>query len=179
MERSWWSDQINLDKYTCFYFQRCKFSKMLNCAERHFLHTRLYKNWNNPKKIFRICNSLPGRRKDLPLPPSFTNQELGDNFNTFFITKIANIRNQLKITIATMGPLPMEMAIATATLDSSQLLTSQDVAKVILSSPSKSCESDPIPTNLLKAIVILKSTHWACQQIVSSRDFPNQPQGKP
>ena len=50
---------------------------------------------------------------------------------------------------------------------------------VILSSPSKNCESEPIHTDLLKAIliVILKSTHRAFQQITSNRDFSKQPQG--
>ena len=65
---------------------------MLNCVERHFLHSRLYKNLNNLKQIFRICDSLLGRGKDLPLPPDFTSQELANNFNSVFITKIAKYK---------------------------------------------------------------------------------------
>ena len=53
---------------------------MLNCAERHFPHSRLYENSNKPKEIPRICNSLLGKKKDLPLPPGFINQELANNF---------------------------------------------------------------------------------------------------
>ena len=148
---------------------------MRNSADRHFLHTRLHENWNNLKQIFRICNPLLGRGKDLPLSPGFTNQELGDNFNSFFITNIANIRNQLETTITNMGHLPMEMARATATPDSFQLLTSQDVAQVILSSPSKSCESDPIPTDLLMAIlpVILNLFTEFVNRSLQTRTFPN------
>ena len=126
---------------------------MLNSAERYFLHSRLYENSSNPKQIFRICNSLLGRKKDSPFPPGFTNQELANNFNSFFITKITNIRNQLDTTTANISPSTMELVRTTSTLNTFWLLTSQDVSKVILSSPSKSCESDPIPTDLLKAIL--------------------------
>ena len=31
-----------------------------------------------------------------------------------------------------------------------QILSCDDVARIILASPSKSCEADPIPTDLLK-----------------------------
>ena len=126
---------------------------MLSSAERHFLHSKLYENSNNPKQIFRICNSLLGRNKDSPLPPGFTNQELANNFNGFFITKITNIRNQPDTITANISPSTMELVRTTATLNTFWLLTSQDVSKVILSSPSKSCESDPIPTDLLKVIL--------------------------
>ena len=40
-------------------------------------------------------DSLLGRGKEPSLPPGFTNQELADNFNEFFITKITNIRSDL------------------------------------------------------------------------------------
>ena len=126
---------------------------MLNCAERHFLHSKHYENSDNPNQIFRICNSLVSKKEDLSLTPGFTNQELANNFNSFLSTKIANIRNQLDATIANVSPLIIELDRTTSTLNTFQLLTSQDVSKVILSSPSKSCKSDPIPTDLLKAIL--------------------------
>ena len=38
---------------------------------------------------------LLGRGKEPSLPSGFTNQELADNFNEFFIKKITNIRSNL------------------------------------------------------------------------------------
>ena len=145
----------NMVKYTHFYSQRWKVTNMLSSAERHFLHSKLYENSNNPKQLFRICNSILGRKKDSPLPPGFTNHELAHNFNSFFITKITNIRNQLDTTTTNISHSTMELVRTTSTLNTFWLLTSQDVSKVILSSPSKSCESDPIPTDLLKAILLV------------------------
>ena len=109
--------QTNLDKYTCFYLQRHNVSNMQNCAERHFLHSRLHENSNNLKQIFRIRDSLLGWGKDLPLPPGFSNQELANNINSFFITKTANIRNQLETSIANIGPLTSELVRTTSTLN--------------------------------------------------------------
>ena len=45
--------------------------------------------------MFKVCDSLLGRGKEPSLPPGFTNQELADNFNEFFTTKITNIRSKL------------------------------------------------------------------------------------
>ena len=45
--------------------------------------------------MFKVCNSLLGKGKDLPLPHGFMNQELADNFNDFFTTEITNIRSKL------------------------------------------------------------------------------------
>ena len=117
LERSWQSDQKKTFKYTCFYLQRQKVSNMLNSAERHFLHSRLHENSNNPKQIFRICNSPLGRKKDSQLPPGFMNQELANNFNSFFTTKITNIRNQLDTTTANISPLTMKLVRTTSTLN--------------------------------------------------------------
>ena len=49
----------------------------------------------NTKQMFKVCDSLLGRGKEPSLPSGFTNQELADNFNEFFINKITNIRSNL------------------------------------------------------------------------------------
>ena len=88
-----------------------------HCHHKSF-NNGIGKNYtNNPKQIFRICNSLLGRKKDSPLPPGFTNQELANNFNSFFITKITNIRNQLDTTAANISPSTMELVSTTSTLN--------------------------------------------------------------
>ena len=49
----------------------------------------------NTKQMFKVCDGLLGRVKESSLPSGFTNQELADNFNEFFINKITNIRSNL------------------------------------------------------------------------------------
>ena len=118
--------------------------------------------------LLALCNTKQ-------LPPGITKEDLADNFNSFFVTNIAKIRNQLENTIVNIGPLPMELVRATSILDSFQLSTPQDVAQVILLSPSKSCESDSIPTDLLKAIlpVILNLLTELVSRLLQTWTFPN------
>ena len=53
--------------------------------------------------------------------------------------------------------------------------TAQDVAKVIFSSPAKSCESDPLPTDLLKGIlpVSLNLLTELVNRLLQTGTFPN------
>ena len=41
--------------------------------------------------IYDICNDLLGRKKDLPLPPSTSKEQLANEFNEFFVDKIKTI----------------------------------------------------------------------------------------
>ena len=69
---------------------------MLYEAERRYYQNQLQNNSNNSEKIFGICNSILGRKQDLPLPPGYTEEEQAERFNKFFITKITNIQENLK-----------------------------------------------------------------------------------
>ena len=47
------------------------------------------------KKLYRIVDGLLGREKPKVLPDASTDHELAETFNTYFITKITNIREDL------------------------------------------------------------------------------------
>ena len=69
----------------------------------------------------------------------------------------------------------MELVRTTSTLNTFQLLTSRDVSKVILSSSSKSCESDPIPTDVLKVIIpaVLNLPTELVNRLLQTGTFPS------
>ena len=100
--------------------------------------------------MFKVCDSLLGKGKDPPLPPGFTNQELADNVNDFFITKITNIRSKLIEQNIGSSDIPTKQCTIPRALENYQLLSCDHVAKIVLASPTKTCEADPIPTELLK-----------------------------
>ena len=50
----------------------------------------------NSKKLYRLVNEMMGRKKDLPLPDCGADKELANTFNTFFIEKIAKIREEME-----------------------------------------------------------------------------------
>jgi hypothetical protein len=83
--------------------------------------------------------------------------ELLDTFSTFFQQKISRIRENLDaecidqaMATALTSVLPIDHITPAATFTTFEQVTIEDVAKLIMASPTKSCALDPIPTWLLK-----------------------------
>ena len=161
LEKIWQKDITNMDKYLEFYHQWIKVYSILYKPEKDFYHTNLNENKCNYKQIFSICNSLLGRNQDLPLSPSESNQDLTNDFKNFFIEKIKQIRINLKSQVPTIDNSEENYGILDVPgLPPSKLIHNftpvdyKDVHKASKSSPSKSCKLDPIPTDLLKGMII-------------------------
>ena len=122
----------------------------MTSVECLYYHEFLSQCKTNTKEIFRICDKLLGRNHDLPLPPSFSEDELASGFSDFFISKIAKIREALVTSRAEMGNYISVPACIPPKLASYCLLCEQDIIKIITKSPTKCCVADPIPTELLK-----------------------------
>ena len=95
LEQIWRQDKVNLDKYQDFCTQCRLVSNLLFLTEREYYHDIFHEHGWNTKQMFKVCDGLLGRGKEPSLPSGFTNQELADNFNEFFINKITNIRSDL------------------------------------------------------------------------------------
>ena len=103
--------------------------------------------------MFTICNSLLGWNTSLPLPPGHSDSELAESFNIFFTSKISRIRSELKdLRIGPPDTSDVNDQIPPS-MDWFQPLLQEEVEKIINTSPSKSCDLDPIPTTLLKEIL--------------------------
>ena len=125
---------------------------LLDKAERRYCHTQLHDSSHNLKKIFRICDGILGRKQDLPLPPGYTEEEQAERFNKFFITKIINIQENVKANhpqsiIAEDNKIPPSFT-------QFREMSVHDIIKLTNQSPSKSCELDPIPTTILKEVLL-------------------------
>ena len=123
-----------------------------------------------------MCDSLLGRKKEQSFPPGLNNQELADTFNRFFITKISNIRSDLlgwdtRTSIAQ----PVNCLISNA-LVKFRPLSCDDVSKIVLSSPAKTCNADPIPTELLKSVLpaIIHLLTKLVNQSLQTGEFPDE-----
>ena len=157
LEKCWKRDKTSNEKYEQFHEQRRTVSNLMDSAERKFFLNKIIENKSNYKEVYNVCNQLLGRNKDLPLPPNCTNKELADRFNTFFIDKITKIRHGLENKIQELGRLPSFMTdtpnVTTEKLDKFTIVTPEHVEHIIKQVPLKSCESDPIPTDLLRDIL--------------------------
>ena len=134
-----------------FYRAQRMVRNLLDEAERNYYKTQFQDNSQNLKKIFGICNSIFGRKRDLPLPPGYTEEEQAKRFNKSFTTKITNIQENLRVN-------PTQYIIAEdhrnpPSFTKFKELMEHDIIDLINQSPSKSCELDPLPTTILKVIL--------------------------
>jgi len=88
------------------------------------------------------------------LPSSTSSQQLAQDFSNFFINKVEGIRsdiieqNLLSTSESTEDRIPDTSVVTTLT--DFVPVSDQTIKRIILKSPNKSCELDPIPTWLLK-----------------------------
>ena len=146
--------KTNSDKYCDFCSQHRLVSNLLFSTEKKYYLDTFHEHRRNTKQVFKVCDSLLGRGKEPSLPPWFTNQELADNFNDFFITKITNIRSDFSEWDTGSSYIQTEHCLIPSALENYWPLDCDEVTKIVLASPTKTCEADPIPTELLKKVLL-------------------------
>ena len=95
-----------------------------------------------------MFNKITGCNKPKPLPDALNNKELAENFAQFFKQKTDKIRN--KSTDIPQYKVPPRK---TPIFKSFTTTTENDLLKLIMDMATKSCESDIIPTKLLKGVL--------------------------
>ena len=125
--------------------------------------------------MFKVCDRLIGRGKEPSLPPGFTIQELADNFDDFFITKITNIRSDLSEQDTGSSDIQTEHRLIPSAIENYQPLDCDEVAKIDLASPTKTHEADPIPTELLKKVLpaIIQLLTKLVNESLQTGEFPD------
>ena len=101
------------------------------------------------KKLFSLIDTMTGRKKPNPLPPSMSNEELAQEFATFFINKIRKIRDALD-TCPKFKPTQHNNSKSFLNFTK---LAEGGVETIIMSMATKSCKLDVLPTKLLKDII--------------------------
>ena len=154
LKRVWYRDKSNMEALALFH-SRCQLvADLLDKAEQKVFLTSIIENSATYKHIYEIYNNLLGRSKDSPLPPGIPNKDLAVSFNNYFIEKIAKICSDL---IGKCQQLPPHIKIlappGTHNLSNIQPITLPELQKIVLSTLSKNCVLDPIPTALLKQIL--------------------------
>jgi len=127
----------------------------LNAKSGYFLG-KVENCGNDQKALFRVIDEILHSKDSNPLP---NYDDLNNLLNDFFQQKNAKIRENLDadlidepIATALTSVLPIVDVPPAAQFTSFEPLTEDQVKKIILSSPTKSCPLDPIPTWLLKEL---------------------------
>ena len=121
---------------------------MLNYYKCNHLVGQVIEAQNDSKQLFRIVDSILGKKKENPLPQAKSNKELAENFASYFHTKINTIREKFQ-GIDSYDPQPREVP---QLVKFAPVLPSE-LGKIIHRMPPKTCKLDQVPTNKLQEIL--------------------------
>ena len=114
------------------------------------------------KKLYKIVDSWLGRSKERLLPTHQSSADLANAFSSFYSDKVDAIKDDLIGSRARIDPTSVIGSVHFLdTRTDSDLLTEfsivsiEEVHRVIVASPTKSCGLDPIPTGILKKVALL------------------------
>ena len=118
--------------------------------------------------MYALVANLTSTKSENPLPPNQSDEDLANIFADFFMEKIEKIRSSLD------GHPKYEPSDDKITpLLSLTPATEDEVISIINAMKTKTCETDPIPTDLFKKIVplIIRDNHQADKQITHRRSL--------
>ena len=148
LECRWRQHELEIHKQ--LYRAQCTVvNNLLIKTKQDYYQEKLIASGNDQKAIHKTANFLLGRSKSTVLPEHESSKELANRFGAFFTEKIVKIRQNLTSSDgASTNDIPAVPTIPQLTEFAP--VTEAELRKVILKSPSKSCDMDPLPTYLLK-----------------------------
>jgi hypothetical protein len=129
-------------------------NRLIRQARLNYYSTKIQES--DQKGVHKIAKHLMGEEEDISLPSHDSSQELAEKFSHYFKTKIGTIREELDNADAphsTPSQHSVQQCDNIQELCSFDLATPDEIRKLILASPNKSCDLDPVPTWLVKACV--------------------------
>ena len=143
-ERRWRKSKLQVHR-DAFVEHRDRVNTMIDAAKRAY-YRDMISGCKNTKQLFGAVNKLLGRQVPKAFPSNIPPSHLAEMFNEFFVEKITKIRESIQ---PCNDPTPISPPTH-CTMTSFQPVTNDYVAKLITSAANKSCDLDPIPTELVK-----------------------------
>ena len=133
-----------------FRSQRNRVTYLMNKARQEYYRNFIDDIGNDQRKLFKASKSLLNLAEGSTFPPCTDYQVLANEFGEFFVQKIAGIKSMISSTAhrSSSSTLPAEL-VTDASFSEFELLSTNDVQAIILSSAKKSRLLDPIPITLL------------------------------
>ena len=112
--------------------------------------------WQRQKKLFNIAGEIMGSKRKVVLPQVTSERALAEDFQRYFTEKISSIRDGLSAnsnTAESENAYDFDVPFHGTCFSKFTTATESEIKQLIFSSQSKSCELDPIPTDLLKRCI--------------------------
>ena len=118
-------------------------------AKSYYYENMVANNSATSKQLWKCINQIFTMRPAPSIPTHASIKSLCNSFSSHFKDKISLIRSAF--TDHTSDTVNADSPQLNSQLTSFQPATTTEVRKIIMSSPNKSCDLDPLPTILLKA----------------------------
>ncbi len=148
LERQWRKSGLEVHRQA-YCAKRQQVNAMLQAAKKEYYSGMVSKNSQDSKALFKVIDKLLHRDRQSPLPSSDSREQQATDFSEYFTDKIQTIRVSLEQDTDSVTE-PDDMPPVECTLSEFRPATEDEVRKLLMTSPSKSCELDPFPTWLLK-----------------------------
>ena len=157
-EKRWRQSKLTVHRESYVAARNCINHAIGEAKTNHF-QEKVDQCGNDQKSLFRVIDEILHTKDKQPLPQHDNLLELLNQFSKFFQEKISKIRQNLdadsidqELATSLASVLPLDDPTPPATFSSFEPLSVSEVSKIIMSSPTKSCALDPLPTWLLKEL---------------------------
>ena len=147
LERIWRNSrtQLNTSRYT----KQCHFcTRLMNKAKSDFYTNMVSNNYYNPRQLWNCINRTLHRKASGSLPAHNSTNSLCNSFSKYFKYTITQIHAAFPVSASSCN-IYFPVVHHSCTVFKPASLT--EVSKLILSSPNKSCDLDPISTFLIQS----------------------------
>ena len=146
---------------------------MINAKKIYYVNL-INEHKGDQKALYKIVDNLWKQRKETPLPPCSSFQSLADEFCEYFVHKVEKIRSGFDETSAAHS-CNARVEVAHPFTDF-EMLTHENVEKLVLCAPVKTCASDSLPTCIVKECIseIVPVFTHILNSSLQSGYFPNE-----
>ena len=146
-ERTWRRSRTHLDHSR--YKHQCHLcNRMMTKAKSKYLTDVISENSDNTRRLWNSINNILHRIPPPALPEFISVKSLCDHFSRYFVDKIETIRSKFPDKVQNIPQ--VQKPEIRSKMNVFERASEDEIKKLILSSSSKSCDLDPIPTSVLK-----------------------------
>ena len=146
LEHKWRKSKLEIDRQL-YCRQRQVVKHMIEKAKTSYYSGSVENCNGDQKSLYSVVNKLLHKRKEPVLPSTSSEHDLANKFSDYFVGKIETIRSSFN----EHCELPIDDSIDHVTrITEFDAATDEEVKKILMKSPSSSCELDPLPTWLVK-----------------------------
>ena len=151
LERRWRSSLLESDRLS--YIEQCSVANtMLYKAKEFYCSSVIQDNAHDTRLLFRSIDKLLQRQTEKHYPSADNDQQLAIAFADFFTAKIERIREELVLRKSGLVHSPgLAKPTCLSRLSEFDLVTDEDVLKLIRGSIIKAGKLDPLPSTIMQS----------------------------